>query len=138
MRKQQPTPVDTGTQSTEADAVHVAGKAVARKGFGRGADLVVKLNTRLTTRLIEAGHQAFLALEKPGHDVDLAAVKARWISGVQELIAARFKAGSGYPVIDGINFQKFYGATSAKTKDEIKIEKLEAKLAKLKAKVRSK
>lgn len=136
MRKQQPTPVDTGTQSTEADAVHVAGKRLARKG--RGADSVVKLNTRLTTRLIEAGHQAFLALEKPGYNVDLVAVKARWICGVQELIAARFKAGSGYPVIDGINFQKFYGATSAKTKDEIKIEKLEAKLAKLKANVRSK
>lgn len=136
MRKQQPTPVDTGTKSTEADAVNVAGKRPARKG--RGADSVVKLNTRLTTRLIEAGHQAFLALEKPGHNVDLAAVKARWIIGVQELIVARFKAGSGYPVIDGINFQKFYGANNAKTKDEIKIEKLEAKLAKLKAKVRSK
>jgi hypothetical protein len=33
MRKQQPTPVDTGTQSTEADAV-VVGKAKARKGRG--------------------------------------------------------------------------------------------------------
>jgi hypothetical protein len=32
MRKQQPTPVDTGTKSTEADAVHVAGKRPARKG----------------------------------------------------------------------------------------------------------
>ena len=32
MRKQQPTPVEPGTHSTEADAVHVAGKAKARKG----------------------------------------------------------------------------------------------------------
>ena len=32
MRTQQQTPVDTGTKSTEADAVHVAGKAKARKG----------------------------------------------------------------------------------------------------------
>ena len=32
MRKQQPTPVEPGTNSTEADAVHVAGKRPARKG----------------------------------------------------------------------------------------------------------
>ena len=31
MRKQQPTPVEPGTNSTEADAVHVAGKRPVRK-----------------------------------------------------------------------------------------------------------
>jgi hypothetical protein len=134
MHKQNPE--DTGTQSTDAGAVQAAGKTVGRTK--RGADLVVKINTRLTTRLIETGHQAFLALEKPGHDVNLADLKVRWVTCVQDLLAARFKAGSGYPVIEGVNVPKFYGAVSAKSKDQVAIEKLEARLAKLKAKVRSK
>lgn len=40
MRKQQPTPVDTGTQSTEHAAVKAAGKPTKSK-FHRGKDVAV-------------------------------------------------------------------------------------------------
>ena len=42
MRKQQPTPVEPGKNSTDADAVQVAGKPTKSK-FHRGKDLVVKM-----------------------------------------------------------------------------------------------
>jgi hypothetical protein len=134
MRTQQQTPVDAGTQSTDAGAVQAAGKAKSKRATKRGGDKVVCINTRLVTRLIEAGHNAVLALESPKHNVDLADCKARWISGVRDLIAARLKSGASYPHIDGVDLRKFYGATSVKDKRQILIEKLEARLAKLKAK----
>jgi len=46
MRKQQPTPVEPGAKSTEADAVHVAGKTTTR-----GKDTTIKVGTKLTTQL---------------------------------------------------------------------------------------
>ena len=58
MRKQQPTPVDTGTQSTEADAVVVGPsetskpKPKGKRAFKRGGDKSFKIGTRLSTRLI--------------------------------------------------------------------------------------
>ena len=46
MRKQQPTPVDTGTQSTDAGAVKAAGKSTTR-----GKDTTIKVGAKLTTQL---------------------------------------------------------------------------------------
>ena len=60
MRKQQPTPVEPGTNSTDADAVKVAGKPTKSK-FQRGKDVTFKVNSKLTTNIIALGHAAFLA-----------------------------------------------------------------------------
>ena len=79
MRKQQPTPVDTGTQSTDAGAVKAAGKP---NKFTRGKDVTFKVNSKLTTNLINLGHLAYQALEKPGSDIDLALSKRLWVRSV--------------------------------------------------------
>jgi len=135
MRKQQPTPVDTGTQSTEAGAVQAAGKPTKSK-FHRGKDVTFKVNTKLTTNLINLGHIAYQALEKPGQDIDLAACKRLWISNVRSLIGIRLAAGARVPDIKGVDVVAFYGVEGAKpSKTEAEIKRLEAKLAKLKAKV---
>ena len=81
MRKQQPTPVEPGTNSTEAGAVQAAGKPTKHK-FQRGKDVTFKVNSKLTTNLITLGHAAFQALEKPDKDVDLELCKRLWIRNV--------------------------------------------------------
>lgn len=137
MRKQQQTPVDTGTQSTDADAVQVAGKPTAT----RGKDATFKVNTKLTTQLITLGHYAYLALEKPEADIDLGATKRLWISNVKKLIELRVKAGADIPKIKGVDVVSYYGLHKAKpkpklTKREVRIQRLEAELARLKAKAK--
>ena len=141
MRKQQPTPVDTGTQSTEADAVVVGAsetKPKAKRASKRGGDKSFKIGTRLSTRLIEAGHHAFVALEKPGHNVNLAELKSVWISAVRDLIEARVQSGASYPHIDGVDLREFYKAKALKDPVQSAIDKLETRLAKLKAKQKAK
>ena len=81
MRKQQQTPVDTGTKSTDAGAVQAAGKPNKNK-FQRGKDVTFKVNSKLTTNLITLGHAAFQALEKPDKDVDLELCKRLWVRSV--------------------------------------------------------
>ncbi len=135
MRKQQPTPVDTGTQSTDAGAVQAAGKPIKSK-FHRGKDVTFKVNSKLTTNLINLGHLGYQALEKPGHDIDLALCKRLWIRSVKHLIAIRLAAGAKVPAIKGVDVVAFYGVEGvAPSKTEAQIRKLEAKLAKLKAKI---
>lgn len=130
MRKQQPTPVDTGTQSTEADAVQAVGKGK------RGSDTTFKVGSKLTTQIITLGHLAYLALEKPGHEIDLALTKRLWIRNVRELLDIRLKAGATLPRIAGIDVAAYYGLQQRikVSRTDAKIKRLEAELAKLKAK----
>ena len=142
MRKQQPTPVEPGTNSTEADAVVVStsetSKPKGKRGYKRGGDKSFKINTRLSTRLIEAGHHAFVALEKPGHDVNLAELKSVWINAVRDLIEARVQSGASFPHIENVDLRKAYKAKAVKDPVQSKIDKLEARLAKLKASQKAK
>ena len=133
MRKQQPTPVDTGTQSTDAGAVKAAGKPTK---FTRGKDVTFKVNSKLTTNLINLGHLAYQALEKPGSDIDLALSKRLWVRSVKSLIALRLAGGGSVPAIKGVDVVAFYGIEGVKpSKTEADIKRLEARIAKLKAKL---
>lgn len=131
MRKQQPTPEETGKNSTEAGAVQAAGKTTTR-----GKDTTIKVGTKLTTQLITLGHLAYLALEKPGHEIDLALTKRLWIRNVKELITLRLKAGATLPRISGVDVASYYGIKSPArvSPAQAKIARLEAELARLKAK----
>jgi len=134
MANEKQTPADTGTKSTEAGAVQAAGKPTKHK-CQRGKDVTFKVNSKLTTNLITLGHAAFQALEKPDKDVDLELCKRLWIRSVKALIGLRLAGGGAIPAIKGVDVAAFYGingATPSKTEAEIK--RLEAKLAKLKAK----
>jgi hypothetical protein len=134
MANEKQTPADTGKKSTEAGAVQVAGKPTKHK-CQRGKDVTFKVNSKLTTNLITLGHAAFQALEKPDKDVDLELCKRLWIRSVKALIGLRLAGGGAIPAIKGVDVAAFYGingATPSKTEAEIK--RLEAKLAKLKAK----
>jgi hypothetical protein len=132
MRKQQPTPVEPGTNSTDAGAVKAAGKP---SKFTRGKDVTFKVNSKLTTNLITLGHAAFQALEKPDKDVDLELCKRLWIRSVKTLIALRLAGGGAIPKIKGVDVAAFYGVEDAgQSKHQAEIKRLEAKLAKLKAK----
>jgi len=134
MRKQQPTPVEPGKNSTEAGAVQAAGTSKASVPT-RGKDMTFKVPSTLTTRIIAYGHYAYLALEKPDAEVDLEVCKRLWIKAVNDLLTLRAAAGCEPPRINGVDVRTFYGAPKAKsTRTETQIKKLEARLAKLKAK----
>lgn len=111
MRKQQPTPVEPGKNSTDAGAVQAAGKP---SKFTRGKDVTFKVNSKLTTNLITLGHLAYQALETPGTDIDLALSKRLWVRSVKSLIALRLAGGGSVPAIKGVDVVAFYGVEGVK------------------------